>query len=467
MSLLLSLGLVVQAWDVPSTTNQSDPQIQRRWADNREPTFSTEEARAGKLGSGGVHLHRRVEDSPSADFQRKNDSRITDPDDGNGDGGDDRLESTIEPMYSGFLELAQQRFVEREGRMATVVEDQWTFDHLQLVRIPKAASTEASVVARRLAGCNPRGPCCKYPGSPRGSCPAHDLYCPQVTGCIAHNMRDVEKEDLLSPDVFSMANVRDVTDRIISGFFYSAPHSPRCARAKHVDYDSCFQEMIDRPEFQNVASKMLCGYNAYDGSMRVCSKREDFSATFPAFPHVRCMEDMASVIRGACHLNFVTICEAWGSSLLLLFETLPWLGPTGEFFPQVVVESSSEEGGGEHRRTLEDEGEEEEEEPQHERENLRKKEEINHITPHMMEMAQHTNGADMELYEFVTAKFCDRLRDIGLLETAVVQNELSRRDQLEERCNNASWIEDTLERFEPLTPKDCRLFEPLARPKDR
>ena len=70
MSLLLSLGLVVQAWDVPSTTNQSDPQIQRRWADNREPTFSTEEARAGKLGSGGVHLHRRVEDSPSADFQR-------------------------------------------------------------------------------------------------------------------------------------------------------------------------------------------------------------------------------------------------------------------------------------------------------------------------------------------------------------------------------------------------------------
>ena len=102
-----------------------------------------------------------------------------------------------------------------------------------------------------------------------------------------------------------------------------------------------------------------------------------------------------------------------------------------------VVQSSSEEGGGEHRRTLEDEGEEEEEEPQHERENLRKKEEINHITPHMMEMAQHTNGADMELYEFVTAKFCDRLRDIGLLETAVVQNELSRRDQLEERCVRA------------------------------
>ena len=58
---------------------------------------------------------------------------------------------------------------------------------------------------------------------------------------------------------------------------------------------------------------------------------------------------------------------------------------------------------------------------------------MKHITPHMMELARSTNGADVELYEFVTAKFCGQLRDSGLLEQPVVQDELSQRDQLEER----------------------------------
>ena len=50
----------------------------------------------------------------------------------------------------------------------------------QLVRVPKAASSAASEIARRLGGCTPRGPCCRFPGSPRGSCPAKDLMCPTV-----------------------------------------------------------------------------------------------------------------------------------------------------------------------------------------------------------------------------------------------------------------------------------------------
>lgn len=34
--------------------------------------------------------------------------------------------------------------------------------------------------------------------------------------------------------VFSMSNLRDVSDRLISGFFYTAPHSPMCARQQNV-----------------------------------------------------------------------------------------------------------------------------------------------------------------------------------------------------------------------------------------
>lgn len=58
---------------------------------------------------------------------------------------------------------------------------------------------------------------------------------------------------------------------------------------------------------------------------------------------------------------------------------------------------------------------------------------MKHITPDMIELARLTNAADLELYDFVTAKFCTRLREAGLLEETLVQEELSRREQLEER----------------------------------
>ena len=54
----------------------------------------------------------------------------------------------------------------------------------QLIRVPKAGSTEASVIARVLGGCKPYGPCCSMrynmPGRPP-ACPTNDLeYCPAV-----------------------------------------------------------------------------------------------------------------------------------------------------------------------------------------------------------------------------------------------------------------------------------------------
>ena len=38
-----------------------------------------------------------------------------------------------------------------------------------------------------------------------------------------------DEVNLGDPTVFSMANLRHVVDRMISGFFYAKPHSPNCA----------------------------------------------------------------------------------------------------------------------------------------------------------------------------------------------------------------------------------------------
>ncbi|CAM9476606.1 unnamed protein product, partial [Hapterophycus canaliculatus] len=138
---------------------------------------------------------------------------------------------------STFLELAKERFEVRNGRPATVEEETWAFGELQaggLIRVPKAGSSEASLIARRLGGCTPRGPCCRYPGDPPGSCPEEGLMCPRVIGCTDHLMGSKEIARLNSPTVFSMSNLRGVTDRMISGFFYTSPHSPKCARIDNV-----------------------------------------------------------------------------------------------------------------------------------------------------------------------------------------------------------------------------------------
>lgn len=42
------------------------------------------------------------------------------------------------------------------------------------------------------------------------------------------------RQKLQDPSVFSMSNLRDVVDRLVSGFFYTAPHSPACAQSEGV-----------------------------------------------------------------------------------------------------------------------------------------------------------------------------------------------------------------------------------------
>lgn len=56
----------------------------------------------------------------------------------------------------------------------------------------------------------------------------------QVTGCGGHVMNRRRLAMVRDPNVFSMSNLRDVTARIVSAFFYTPPHSPRCASAEEV-----------------------------------------------------------------------------------------------------------------------------------------------------------------------------------------------------------------------------------------
>lgn len=58
---------------------------------------------------------------------------------------------------------------------------------------------------------------------------------------------------------------------------------------------------------------------------------------------------------------------------------------------------------------------------------------ITNITPALREAAARANVIDEALHEFVSAKFCERLRDVGLLEHPLVAEELASFEVLDQR----------------------------------
>ena len=58
---------------------------------------------------------------------------------------------------------------------------------------------------------------------------------------------------------------------------------------------------------------------------------------------------------------------------------------------------------------------------------------ITHITPALREVAARANVVDEALHEFVSAKFCDRLSDVGLLEHPLVAEELAAFELMDQR----------------------------------
>lgn len=63
----------------------------------------------------------------------------------------------------------------------------------------------------------------------------------------------------------------------------------------------------------------------------------------------------------------------------------------------------------------------------------RHEEGIKHITPELREAASHANSVDEALHEFLSAKFCDRLKEAGLLEEPLVARELATYELLDRR----------------------------------
>jgi len=129
---------------------------------------------------------------------------------------------------------------------------------LNLVRVPKAASSELSVVARAIVGCKPDGfPCCRAPPV-REACPRKDLFCKFICGCVDHRPR-------FPLGVPSLTSLREPAARILSAFFYQGPHRPP---GSNHSWTFFVEEYIKDPVFQNVMSKMLNEQYAYASPLK-------------------------------------------------------------------------------------------------------------------------------------------------------------------------------------------------------
>lgn len=58
---------------------------------------------------------------------------------------------------------------------------------------------------------------------------------------------------------------------------------------------------------------------------------------------------------------------------------------------------------------------------------------MKHITPELRELASRANSVDEALHEYTSAKFCDRLKEVGLLDHPLVVRELASNKLLDQR----------------------------------
>jgi len=199
-------------------------------------------------------------------------------------------------------------------------------ERIHLIRVPKASSSSLSTVARRIAGCEPYGPCCKFPGDPPGSCPTKGLFAchtqGHVIGCTGHNSN---YPALLNPTIKSITMLREPYSRAVSAFFYGgSQHNNKCTRGLHL----CFLEYTSSSKWKNPAVKLLTGGNAY-ANERICRYSKD------------CRSSLELAVTNLRRLHVLGISEMWELSMLLLHKKIPSLKPLLIEFQASSFSSSS------------------------------------------------------------------------------------------------------------------------------
>lgn len=188
---------------------------------------------------------------------------------------------------------------------------------IHLIRVPKASSSSLSAIARRMVGCSPAGPCCKWPGDPPGSCPSKELFACQtqgkVIGCTHHHPN---YPSLLDKSIVSISIMREPLSRSVSAFFYPGIHHNSQCKGNHT---YCFLEYTRSEKWKNIAVKMMTGLFAYSPE-KVCEHAKD------------CPHSLELAILNLDELDFMGIAEMWELSLFLLHYKHKSIPPVLEEF---------------------------------------------------------------------------------------------------------------------------------------
>ena len=264
---------------------------------------------------------------------------------------------------------------------------------IHLIRVPKASSSSLSAITRRIVGCNPPGPCCRYPGDPIGSCPAPktspaQYLCPKVIGCTGHHpFINILKENSKnhSYEIHSISMMREPISRSLSAFSYHPPHTivkkkyPECSKNPYSK--ECFKKYLLNRKFKNIVVKMLSGSFPYNIDQEVCqikcqkvnfydNKNVNSSTTITitttkinnpnlnkfipkstksiksksenvqSKPNIcikGCLNSYELALENLDKLTLMGISELWSLSILLLYIKIPQIEPK---LSEIVLEST-------------------------------------------------------------------------------------------------------------------------------
>mmetsp|Transcript_12521 Transcript_12521/g.27477 ORF Transcript_12521/g.27477 Transcript_12521/m.27477 type:complete len:400 (-) Transcript_12521:136-1335(-) len=344
-----------------------------------------------------------------------------------------------------FFDIALTRFNEQNVSLGGF--EDFKLAQVHLLRVPKASSSALSAVARRVAGCWPAGPCCRFPGDPRGTCPSKELFqCEEqkrVIGCTHHHPN---LASLLDSRVKTLVMLRQPEARALSAFNYpgihhnsdctnKAPKGERGAAAR----EECLQKYMRDPRWSNVAAKMLSGFyayaplplprpaihehypnrNAYGSITATPPTSASASASIPKAPLPawllgRAMENLNSVF-------FLGVAEMWELSILVLQTKLPALPPSLDEFsassPRPINSTSVSTSGASSRRTQSEPpappappaGSRVNTDPDYAALRLRVK-----GSERLQQELRAQSWADLPLYEEAIRRLCGELHSLGL-----------------------------------------------------